>query len=267
MEVADVEDREDDGAADAEDEHEQALAEEPFAHLGVGALEGGVEADAGSFGEERKKEVIGLAAFEHEVDAEKDGGEDVEEVAEPVGERGEEVGGRGGEGSLRLAGGRGKIDLLGEGEALEFRDQKREVRGEVGDELPEIADDGGKGDGEEEDERSDADSKQEDDGDDAGGAAAADLCVLNAQDERHKHDCKERADVDDLELFEQVPGEIQGEDHAEEEGDMAAGDVAARLGVFDENGLIGWQVVSFGVRMLSVGCRGDRRSSFPAFRL
>ena len=32
-EVADVEEAEDDGAGDAEDEHEQALAEEPFADL------------------------------------------------------------------------------------------------------------------------------------------------------------------------------------------------------------------------------------------
>ena len=39
-----------------------------------------------------------MLAFEHEVDAEEGGGEDVEDVREPVGEGGEEITGGGGEG-------------------------------------------------------------------------------------------------------------------------------------------------------------------------
>jgi hypothetical protein len=83
-EVADVEDSEDDDAADAQAEHEEALAEEPFAHLELGLAEGGVETGAGGGFEEREEEGVGGVAFEHEVDAEEGGGEDVEEVGEPV---------------------------------------------------------------------------------------------------------------------------------------------------------------------------------------
>ena len=45
-EVADVEEAEDDGARDSEDEHEEALAEEPFADFAFGFFEGVVEAVA-----------------------------------------------------------------------------------------------------------------------------------------------------------------------------------------------------------------------------
>ena len=48
-------------------------------------LEGEVETAAVVGAEEGEEEAVGVLAFEHEVDAEEDGGEDVEEVAEPVG--------------------------------------------------------------------------------------------------------------------------------------------------------------------------------------
>jgi len=46
-------------------------------------------------GEEGEEEAVGVFAFEHEVDAEEDGGEDVEEVREPERDRGEEIAGGG----------------------------------------------------------------------------------------------------------------------------------------------------------------------------
>jgi hypothetical protein len=79
-EVTDVEETEDDDACDAEDEHEGALADEPFADLALGALERAVEAVALSGGEKRQEEIVGVFAFEHEVDTEEGGGDDVEEV-------------------------------------------------------------------------------------------------------------------------------------------------------------------------------------------
>jgi hypothetical protein len=68
-EVTDVEKTEGDGARDAEDEHEDALADEPFAYLALGLLEGAVEALALFSGKEREEETVGVFAFEHEVDA------------------------------------------------------------------------------------------------------------------------------------------------------------------------------------------------------
>ncbi len=62
-----------------------ALAEEPFADLELGSFQGVVEAVALLGGEEGEEEVVGVFAFEHEVDAEEGGGEDVEEVGEPEG--------------------------------------------------------------------------------------------------------------------------------------------------------------------------------------
>ncbi len=72
-EVSDVEEAEDDGAGEAQAEHEQALTEEPFAHLLVGSLEGGVEAEALGAREEGEEEAVGVFAFEHEVDTEEEG--------------------------------------------------------------------------------------------------------------------------------------------------------------------------------------------------
>ena len=82
-EVADVQQAEDDGAADAEDEHEQALAEEPLAHADLGFLERDGEAQAVFDGEERHEPAVGVLAFEHEVDAEDEGGDEVEDAPAP----------------------------------------------------------------------------------------------------------------------------------------------------------------------------------------
>ncbi len=66
---------------------------------------------------------------------------------------------------------------------------------------------------------------------------------LDAGDDGHEHDGEEGADVEDFQLFEEVPGEVEDEDHGKEEDDVAAGDVAAALGIFNKKWLIGWQVV------------------------
>ena len=86
-EVTDVEDAEDDGARYAEDQHEEALPEEPFADLQFCLLEGLVEARALLIGKQGEEEAVGVFAFEHEVDAEEGGREDVEEVRKPRGAR------------------------------------------------------------------------------------------------------------------------------------------------------------------------------------
>ena len=171
-----MEETEDDDARDAEDEHEGALADEPFADFALGSFEGAVEAaGAGRFGEEGEEEAVGVFAFEHEVDAEEGGGEDVEEVGEPEGDVGEEIAGGGVEGSDGALGDGVNAEPVGEGNSFEFGDDVGNALGELVGEVAEVAQDGGKAGGEEEGEDAGDGDDQKDDGDGAGGMVAAEV--------------------------------------------------------------------------------------------
>jgi hypothetical protein len=61
----------------------------------------------------------------------------------------------------------------------------------------------------------------EDDADGAGGLVATDLEVADPVDDGHQNYGEEGADVEDLELFRELPGEAEEED-GEEEEDVAA---------------------------------------------
>ncbi len=154
---------EDDDARDAEDEHERALTDEPFADFALRFFQGAFEAQAMGFREEGEEEAIGVLALEHEVDAEEGGGEDVEEVGEPEGDVGEEIGGGGVECSDGALGDGVDAEAIDEGNLPEFggdiRDSLRELVGEVA----EVAHDRGKAGGEEEGEDTgDADDENND---------------------------------------------------------------------------------------------------------
>src|SRR5215469_11160137 len=133
---------EDDGAGDSQDEHQQALAEKPLTDLLVGALKGVVQADASRKGKEGEKEVVGVFAFEHEVDAEECGGEDVKEMGEPQGNRGEKIACGGSEGFLGARGDGLNVQSVDKGKVVNFLDQGGETAGEVVSELGEIVQDG-----------------------------------------------------------------------------------------------------------------------------
>jgi hypothetical protein len=221
-EVADVEETEDDDARKSEDEHEGALAEEPFAHLAFGSFEGAVEAGALIGGEEGEEEAVGVLAFEHEVDAEEEGCEDVEDVREPEGHRGEEIAGGGIEGADGALGDGFNAEPVGEGNSLEFGDDVGNALGKIVGELAEVAHDGWQAAGEEErEEASDADD-QEDDCYRAGRVVAAQVETSDAGDERHENDSEERADVEDHELFPQSVGEGEEEKDGDGEEDVTA---------------------------------------------
>ena len=63
---------------------------------------------------------------------------------------------------------------------------------------------------------------ENDDGDGARGAVAANVEFGDAGDDGRENDGEERADVDDLQLFEQVPGEVEREQDGDAEEDVAA---------------------------------------------
>jgi hypothetical protein len=225
-EVAYVEDAEGDGAGDSKDEHEEALSDEPLADLAVGCLEGVVEAETLFGWEEGEEEAIGVIAFEHEVDAEEGSGENVEDVGEPLGQRGDEEAGGGGDGGFGALGDGVDAELVGEGDALGAGDDGGDALGQIFGELAEIAQDGWEPHGEE-DAQYNGDSDDEDqDGDGAGGAKGAELPVGDVVDDGDEDGGEECGDVEDDELLAERPGEGEAEEDCEAEEDVAANGAA-----------------------------------------
>jgi len=231
-----VEDAEDDGAGDAEDEHQEALTEEPFAHLQVCSLEGMVETAALRKREEGEEEAIGVFAFEHEVDTEEDSCENVEDVCEPEGQRGNEVAGGSGDGSLGALGDGFDAEAVGHGKPVDPGGEVGDADREFGGELAEVAQNGRETDGEE-DRQDEGDAENEKkDGYRAGDATATDVKGGDVADDGHQDGGEESADVDDQQLLLQGPGEGEEEEDAEAEEDVAA-NVAA--GLFFTGGEVG----------------------------
>ncbi len=217
-----MEEAEDDDARDSEDEHEGALADEPFAHLAFGSLEGAVEAASLLCGEEGEEEAVGVFAFEHEVDAEEEGGEDVEEVGEPEGDVGEEIAGGGIEGADGALGDGFNAEPVGEGNSFELGDDVGNALGQFVGELAEVVHDRRQAGGEEEREDAGDADDQEDDCYCAGRMIVAQVELSDAGDERRENDSEERADVDDQELFLEGPGEGEEQEDEDAKDDMTA---------------------------------------------
>ena len=90
------------------------------------------------FREEGEEEAIGVLALEHEVDAEEGGGEDVEEVGEPEGDVGEEIGGGGVECSDGALGDGVDAEPVGEGDSFDFGGDLGDALGELVGEVAEV---------------------------------------------------------------------------------------------------------------------------------
>ncbi len=93
----------------------------------------------------------------------------------------------------------------------------------------EVADDGGRPTVKKTVEDGDATGDEDDDGDAAAGPVAAEeVSRSDAVDDGHQDDGEEGADVEDLELFGELPGEDQRYEHTEEKEDVAV-DASALL--------------------------------------
>ncbi len=229
-----MEEAEDDGAGHSEDEHERALAEEPLADLSFRPFEGVVETAALRGGEEGEEEAVGVFAFEHEIDAEKGGGEDVEEVGEPVWNRGEEIAGGDVEGPGGALGDGVDTELVSEGNFLDLRDHLRDAFGKLGGEVAEVAQNRGKAGGEEECQDQRDRDDQEDDGYGARGVVAAKAALRDPGDGWHENDSEESADVEDQQLLLEGPGETEEKKDEDGEEDVAADGGAGSLFVRGE---------------------------------
>lgn len=221
---------EDDGAGEAEDEHEESLRGEPFADLLVSMMEGEVEALALGQGKEGEEEAIGFVAFEHEIDAEKGGGEDVEDVGEPLGQGGDEVSGGGAGGGFCALGDGFEAEMAGEGQALEALDGLWNALGQVDGELMEVVYDGWDSHGEEEAENGGDGDDQDGDGEWAREVKCTDAPGSDAVDGGREDDGKESGDVDDEEFPENGVGNRKKYRDAKTEENMAA-DGAGRSGL------------------------------------
>ncbi len=109
----------------------------------LGSLEGAVEAAALVGRNEGEEEAVGVFAFEHEVDAEEGGGEDVEEVGEPERHVGEEIAGGGIEGADGALGEGVYAEPVGERNSFESGNEVGDALGEFVGKLAEVAEDGG----------------------------------------------------------------------------------------------------------------------------
>jgi hypothetical protein len=221
-EVFDVQDAEGDGAADAEDKHEGELSDEPAAHAAFGDDEGFGEALAGFGGDEGEEVVVDGIAFEHEVDAEDEGGDEVEEMAEPEGGGGEDVLGSCGEGDLALCGEGIDAEFICVGQVFELGDEAGDAGGEVVGEVLDVAGYGREADIEEEGEGGEDSEDEGNDCDRSGRRVLADAQGHDALHDGAEDDGEEGADVNQLEHQAQAPGEGEGESHGEGEEDVAA---------------------------------------------
>jgi len=193
-------------------------------------------------------------AFEHEVDAEEDGGEDVEEVGEPERQRGEEIAGGDIEGTDGALGDGVNAESVGERNFFELGNDAGNALRELVGELAEVLQDGRQAGGEEErDDASDGDD-QKDDGYRARRMVAAQVETSDAAYEGHEDDSEEGADVEDQDLFPESPGEGEKEEDGDAEEDVGADFSAGSLLVGGEVfGRGDGQLGSPGV--LTVGCK------------
>ena len=251
-EVADVENAKDDSAGDSQDEHQEALAEQPLAHLVIGCLESLVETAALIAAKEGEKELIGVFAFEHKVDAEKYCRQNVEDVGEPVGQRGKEIGSGRGQAIFRALCDGVDAELGGEGKLLNSGDNPGHALRQVGGEVLEIAEDRRKSAGEERSKKEADDDNEDEDRDNAGGVIAAEPRLPDAIDDRHQHDGEQCADVEDLDLLGEIPREREQEKDGNGEEDVAVNLGARPLLRRGDDGSGGWKRGSQRVLLNSV---------------
>ena len=217
-----MEQAEDGDAGDAEDEHQSALTEEPLAHPALGGAEGLVEAAAAFEGEEAEEEAVGVLALEHEVDAEEDGGDDVNEMSQPRGQGYYEIVRGRGDGTLGLRNDGVDADAVDHGDLLELDYDGRDALGEFGGEITHVAQHGRQTEAEEESECEEYGNDEDNDRDGAGGVVAADRGCGDGVDDGHQDDGEERADVEHGQDFAELPGEGEQEQNANGEEDVAA---------------------------------------------
>jgi hypothetical protein len=221
-EVADVQKAEGGGAAEAEDEHERDLSNEPAAHADFGDDQGFGEAIAGVGGEEGEEVEVDELAFEHEVDAEDEGGEEIEDAGDPERSGGEEILRSGGEDAFTFLGEGVDAELVGEGQMLDAGDDAGDAGRQVGGEALDVVHDRREREDEEEGEDEGDGEDQGDDGDWARRRPLADAQAHDLLHQRHEDDGEEGADVDHLEDLAETPGESQAEREREDEEDVAA---------------------------------------------
>ncbi len=185
-------------------------------------------------GEEGEEEAVGVFAFEHEIDAEEGCGEDVDEVGEPEGHRGEEIAGGGVDRTDGALSDGLNAKPVGKGDSFEFGNDVGDALRELVGELAEVAYDGREAGGEEESEDASESDNQEHDCHTARRMVAADIELGNASDDGHENDGKEGADVKDQELFFEGPGKGEKKQDGDCEEDVAADRGAGALFVGGE---------------------------------
>src|SRR5580658_5903060 len=158
---------EDGCCCDAKDEHEASLTDEPFAHAAFCGDQRTREAVAVLERDEGEEVKVGEFAFEHEVDAEDAGGDDVHHARHPLGGGGEEKGSCGGDEVLNLFTDGIDAEPLGEGKVPELLAYYWQSAGQVRAEVLDVVQHGRHRDDEEEAEHKKDGDHEAQDGDGA----------------------------------------------------------------------------------------------------
>ena len=122
---------EDNRAADPENQHQRGLPDEPFTHAGVGAQKGTIETFTLRLRKERQHPLVGLVAFDHEINRQYETGYDADKPARPVAHVAENAAGNGGCFTLQFGVQRGDVNARCNGQLLdpgeEFRSSFRQI--------------------------------------------------------------------------------------------------------------------------------------------
>ncbi len=124
-------------------------------------------------GEKGQHPVIGLVAFQHEIDGEKDDRADVGQLAGPAADGEKQIFREIGRESLQLGVQTGKIEVRNERESMQLIEQLGSARGQLGDQRLHVVQHRGQGEGEKQGGRGRQAQQQEKDGQPAAGMPPA----------------------------------------------------------------------------------------------
>ena len=178
---------------------------EPLAHSAFGGDQCAREAVTKLKRDERKEVEVREFPFEHEVDAEDTGGDDVQHADDPFGGRGDKIGGDGGGQVLNSLTEGIDTEPVGEGKTMELGADRRQTVGQVRTEMLDIANDRWKRENEEDAENQEDEDHETEHSDGTRRLPAEDAQLHDLLHDGHKDHGEERADIDDLQNAAESP--------------------------------------------------------------
>ena len=210
------------GAEEPEDEHQAALADEPFLHAALGAGQGVVQAVTAFCRDQGEKPGVSVIALQNEIDGKDEAHGHVYQLSCPVFDGEQKVGGRVAGKVLKAGADFFGVEVVGEGDASEPVKEPRQAGGHFPAELLQIADDGGESKEAEGGKGGSQEQEKEENGIALEGAPASDAQPSGELDHWSEHNGEESTHVYQHEYFANQPRQGTGQGEGEGEDDIAA---------------------------------------------